>query len=628
MSVINDPLKDKINDFLKLPETIAVIVGAGVGWYSGFIHVGRMFGDTSTRNILINGFGNNADNMLQTAFTIGGAVIAYTATKAVASFLKIHRLDGQIEVESRKIDSFYYKLPPWPKQTGSFKLIFGEKHEAGGAYVANPEWYAIPEKGLFGNVVIFGGIGSGKTQGAAYPFVRQLISYNRTENSLKVAGLVLDVKGNFVSKVKDIVAESGRQKDLIIIRPGGQYKWNPIHAPHLDSGVIAGRLMSIYDNLNSNSQGMGGQWVKDGVFKLLDNAIGLLRYANDYVTIADVNNFISATSGEEVSGENPVDVILENYIEILSNKSLSALEIESVSQHLQFFKEQWRNENPKNKATFIGAATSITGLFSKPSIAATFCPKQEEIDFPGFEKLLDTGQIVCLGMSDAEYGVLAGAIGILLKLEFQRAALSRPARSAADSRVNKERILFFIADEYQNFVSAGNKAGAEGDDNFYALSRESRCINIVLAQSPVSLISRIGSERTRVILASLRNKIFFALTDYEDIQLAANICGRKWKTRKNVSISDQRSKVGWNPVSGSISGKNASVSEQISFVEQYDHAVEPHNFARLRAFESIVCGFDGISQLSPHVVYTKPDFTGKDIPHNLIMKQMQDDKEK
>ena len=61
----------------------------------------------------------------------------------------------------------------------------------------------IPLKGLFQNVLVTGTIGSGKTSSFLYPVLDQLLSYNYANPYLKPAFLILDVKGNFYTKVLD-----------------------------------------------------------------------------------------------------------------------------------------------------------------------------------------------------------------------------------------------------------------------------------------------------------------------------------------------------------------------------------------------------------------------------------------
>ncbi|MBQ8300097.1 MAG: type IV secretion system DNA-binding domain-containing protein [Clostridia bacterium] len=72
----------------------------------------------------------------------------------------------------------------------------------------NGEQITIPEKGLYQNVLITGTIGTGKTSSAMYPFVEQLISQN-------IGMLILDVKGNFHLKVKEIAKRYNRKVTVI-----------------------------------------------------------------------------------------------------------------------------------------------------------------------------------------------------------------------------------------------------------------------------------------------------------------------------------------------------------------------------------------------------------------------------
>ncbi len=74
----------------------------------------------------------------------------------------------------------------------------------------------IPEKGLYQNILITGTIGSGKTASALYPFTKQLIKYN-SYNSDKLSFLILDVKGNYYSKVLEFAKAFNRLNDVIVI---------------------------------------------------------------------------------------------------------------------------------------------------------------------------------------------------------------------------------------------------------------------------------------------------------------------------------------------------------------------------------------------------------------------------
>ena len=75
----------------------------------------------------------------------------------------------------------------------------------------------ISEKSLYQNILITGSIGSGKTSSAMYPLTNQLIEFKSTNTKEKLGMLILDVKGNYYSKVLEYCKIHKREKDLIII---------------------------------------------------------------------------------------------------------------------------------------------------------------------------------------------------------------------------------------------------------------------------------------------------------------------------------------------------------------------------------------------------------------------------
>ena len=71
-------------------------------------------------------------------------------------------------------------------------------------------------------MLITGGIGTGKTASAMYPFTKQLIKYKCDNPKEKLGFLILDVKGNYYSKVREFAEEYHRQNDVIVIELNGK----------------------------------------------------------------------------------------------------------------------------------------------------------------------------------------------------------------------------------------------------------------------------------------------------------------------------------------------------------------------------------------------------------------------
>lgn len=76
----------------------------------------------------------------------------------------------------------------------------------------------ISPKSLYQNILITGTIGTGKTSSAMYPFTKQLMKINQSDEKEKIGMLILDVKGNYHLKVLEFARELHREDDVIIIK--------------------------------------------------------------------------------------------------------------------------------------------------------------------------------------------------------------------------------------------------------------------------------------------------------------------------------------------------------------------------------------------------------------------------
>src|SRR2546428_2619289 len=87
-----------------------------------------------------------------------------------------------------------YTLPPYPdaRQREQLFLVLGEVHNPRKPVPAeNPSCLAIPERGLFTGIAVFGAVGTGKTSGCMYPFSRQLLAHRANDPEKRIGGLVL-----------------------------------------------------------------------------------------------------------------------------------------------------------------------------------------------------------------------------------------------------------------------------------------------------------------------------------------------------------------------------------------------------------------------------------------------------
>ena len=99
------------------------------------------------------------------------------------------------------------------------------------------------------------------------------------------------------------------------------------------------------------------------------------------------------------------------------------------------------------------------------------------------------------------------------------------------------RQVFFICDEYQHFATVGENEPT-GDEKFFSLSRQPKCIPIVATQSISSLKSSLPGESWRTLLQTFRTKIFLALSDDFSARTASELCGKEDTLKVSYNISE------------------------------------------------------------------------------------------
>ena len=128
-------------------------------------------------------------------------------------------------------------------------------------------------------------------------------------------------------------------------------------------------------------------------------------------------------------------------------------------------------------------------------------------------------------------------LGVLLKLDFQRAVLQRiPQMAAQPDRIWRD--LLFVCDEYHAFATVG-ETDPTGDERAFALSRQARLIPIVASQSISSLRSAVHGEETwRTLLQCFRTKLFLATSDEFTARTAADLCGKRDRLKAQYTLSE------------------------------------------------------------------------------------------
>ena len=420
----------------------------------------------------------------------------------------------------------------------------------------------IDDKSLYKNILITGSIGSGKTSSAMYPFTRQLIEYEATSFQSKLGFLILDVKGNYFSKVLSFAKSCNRLSDVITIEVGGFYKYNPLDKPNLSSFVLANRLKTILLLFSPNNS--ESYWL-DKAEQVLECLIDFCRIYNDnYVSFDEIHRLVTDSSYFNLMCKKARTVFVSGK---LSRKSCYLLLHAITFLNNDFFSLDDRTFN-----LLKSEITRITDLFvSDYAVNKTFCPKKSDVNFYGFKDVINNGKIVVLNMNIAKFKNLSRVIAAYLKLDFQTDVLS----TLSSSKFNKfKRTTCFLSDEYQEYVTSS-------DADFFSQSREAKCINIVSTQSYTSIINALQNQNSaKVIIQNLVNKFWFRSDDIFTIEDAQKQIGKEDKKKVSRTFSESARSSSYSFITRNFSSDNSSLSESVNSYIQNDYIYDYSYFTQ------------------------------------------------
>ncbi len=420
-----------------------------------------------------------------------------------------------------------------------------------------------------------------------YPFTEQLIKYNYSHQQQKLGILILDVKGNYYKYVKSLAKKYNLSQDILEIGLHSKVKYNPLHKPHLNPFVLANRLKTILLLFSENNT--ESFWL-DKAEQILAEAIKLCRLYNDgYVTFIEIHKLITEPS------------YYKSKIEILKKlfytSKLTHKQIYELNTALEFFEKEFCSLDTRTLSILKSEISRITNIFvSDYNISNIFCSSKKDLTFKGFSSMLQKGNIVVLNMNIAEYKNLSKIIATYLKLDFQSEVMYNLSH-------NKVRPSAFICDEYAEYVT-------KTDADFFSLSREAKCINIISTQSYSSLKHSLKDENSvRVIVQNLINKIWFRTDDIFTIEETQKQLGKEDKLHTSKSISENAKETSFNYITNSLNSKNSSITESYSTYTQKDYIYDTNFFTQnLETFSALTFLSDGTNIFKPSKLKMFPYF--------------------
>jgi hypothetical protein len=486
-------------------------------------------------------------------------------------------------------------IKKYPYDKNKFQYILGLKHKEDSLdFVDKPEWYVIEEDGLFQNVLCTGTIGQGKTIAELVQVLVQMIFYSYDVPDKKLAMLCLDVKGNFYKFVHGFAKECNRWEDVVTIELGGKWKINPLHKPNLSAVELANRMRYVLELFSAESNET--YWIDKAEDTLVEIIKVIRIYNKNYVNFEEVHN---CGSNDEYRNR-----MIATCQEMFDKGMLNEEQNYSFISARNYFKNEFDLLDAKAQGFIKSEITRITQPFISTKIVRdTFCPGIDEINFYGFEEVINKGQIVVWKINANKEPKIAKLVAAYLKLDFQKEIM---ITLEGKNEISSKRIKAIICDEYQEYTT-------KNDAEFLSQSREARAVTFATTQSYTSIKKTLKNDDiTNMLLQNFVNKIWLRTDDEFTVKKIINQTGKeeKEKVSTNITESSKQSRASYSL--GRILGKGKNLSSGVSIQsmkeERFD---EKFLMQTLDAYKCVAFISNGKQIKRPSVIHLTPMFENR-----------------
>lgn len=415
---------------------------------------------------------------------------------------------------------------------------------------------SIVNQGVFQNILIVGAIGSGKTSSAISDMLDGFLKNN-------IFGFVIDVKGTYLGEIKKIAHKYKLDHKILSITLEDKPVYQVLNTKVVSINELAYRLRKVIELFSSNQTDTF--WL-DKVESYTRDFLLIIQEYQKEITFFELHELV-----------NNKNYLLEK-LNLIKKNLKRKWDNEEAMFNIYYAINEIQNEYLTLDERTIGIIkaeiTRITNIFvSDYKVYQAFCSASNSFDFY-------QDKIIVFSMNIGENSKLAKVMAAYLKLDFQSQVLAS----------KNHKPIFFICDEFQEVAH-------ESDQNFFALSREYQCSNVISMQSYTSLIVKLNSEEiARSILQNFMNKIFFRNTDIYTVNEMIKQIGKEEKSRYTNSFSENNNYSNYSIFRKNFISHKSGISESISFTNKEEYIFQESVFTReLKTFEAVALISDGES---------------------------------
>lgn len=337
------------------------------------------------------------------------------------------------------------------------------------------------------NLLVLGGIGSGKTTSVIQPVLWQALRHG-------TGGLIFDIKGDFGAAVSALCHHHHRP--LTIIGPRRT-------AFNLLRGLTAETAASFLRSALLLTGTPGDPFWVDTAVELCRNALGVLSFVPEHYSLAGLHEYLFQDDARA-----RLDAQLRAECAGLSPQALRLLR-----SYQAYHEGVLTRFDAKVVAGVLASAAQVLTAFTHPELIDAFCPAVDAVTIDG----LSRGDLVLVDLPLSVWGTGAKVIYTFLKLRFFQFMQRR-------SSVDRQRPVLFVCDEYQEIVSA-NKDGLS-DLNFWDKGRAFGAVGLVSAQSIASFYAALNDrDLADTLLQNFRQKLCLRSDDLHTVRFFERLLG-------------------------------------------------------------------------------------------------------
>lgn len=423
------------------------------------------------------------------------------------------------------------------------------------------------------NTLVLGGTGSGKTSGSGGT---KADAYLRAG----FGGLVCTSKAEEVQLWLKRCARLGRADDVILVEPGGKWKFNPLdfEMRRKSKGAgqtenVLGQVENILEIADRGSPG-SAKHESDPFWRItrtqcVRNAIAILGAAEHPISFEAIYRiFASAPQSrdEAQSASWRKQSFLFRICEQAMAKQRDALAQREFELAVDLWLVEFASLASRTRSIVVSSFTSQIDMFQRGILYDLF---GTETTFT--PEACEHGRIIIVGLPVKEFREIGRAANVVMKYCFQRAIEAR------DVLVNP-RCCFQWLDEFQNLATSH-------DAQFLSTSRAARAPTVLLTQNVSGVYAALGGgdkgrAEADAIFANCNTKIMHSNSCHLTNEWAANVIGKRLQTMH--SGNTQHAPV--DPTWGML-GLDSMGRQQVSssgFSESYQFDCQPRVFTRLR----------------------------------------------